>query len=710
MTNSSPICVDHPFTEPCTVKLFDDHKTELSPSLSHCESTAKTVSTAAPFELRRWMHCQWLGPYRVVGLILLAAVATFSVLRVGLLAVYAEPTTLTFGSVVQILWAGLRFDILAALCLVLWQTVHITIVPKRLRVSGLGRVTFECEWIIAGLLLPLLCVVEWLFFDEFQSRLNYIAFEYLVYPTEVCCNIWQSYAVIPFVSCVVIVAGSTYFYSRPTMLKLIASPAPLQQRLGVTTGVLAAIAGLGITTGMDSRNVSTDRVAVECAGNGLYSFAYYALTCRFDYDQHYVTLDEAEAIARVRQQVLSPGDRLLEDSSNPVDRIVSTGQPQRDWNVVLILEESLGSDFVGALGDDRGLTPELDALCQEGQLFDQWYATGNRTARALEAVMTSMPPIPTESILKRDHSERVFTLAHVLEQRGYERLFMTGGRGLFDGVRSFMTSNGFNHFIEQSDFKDSVFANAWGVSDEDLFRRGLKELDKLHAGGKPFFATMLTVSNHRPYTYPEGRIPEIEQTRENAVKYADHALGYFFREAKTHDFYTNTMFVVMGDHGARVYGSQMFPLQSYRVPVVMFQPDGAGHGTRCSTLGCSLDIAPTILARLGGEYRSVFFGRDVVTTPAENGRALMQHNHDVALLNTQRQLVSLGFNRSAWEFDVAVDDFKLTQRGLADPEQLQNAAALFQTAHRLYYSDRWFPDQRLSGSVVEGHRNRLSAL
>lgn len=653
-------------------------------------------------------RCEWLGPYRAVGLIFLAAVATFTLLRIAMLAMWADWSLLDATSLARVMWVGFRFDVMVGLCFVLWQTVHITFVPESRRLGRLNQIGIEFEWIIAGFFLPLLCVTEWLFFDEFQSRLNYIAFEYLVYPTEVCCNIWQSYAVVPVLGFVAAIGFTLYCFARQPLLKVIASPMPVTKRLSVFAGVLTVITGLWFTNGMDSRSVARDRVAIECAGNGLYSFVHYAITCRFDYDQNYITIDKADAVERVRAQVVGPNDQLFEDSSNPVDRIVTIGQPRRDWNVVMILEESLGSDFVGALGDERGLTPHLDALCEEGLLFDNWYATGNRTARALEAVMTSMPPIPTESILKRDHSERVFTLAHVLKERGYERLFMTGGRGLFDGVRSFMTNNGFNHFIEQSDFVDPVFANAWGVSDEDLFRRGLKELDKLHETGKPFFATLLTVSNHRPYTYPEGRIPETAQTRENAVKYSDHALGYFFREAKAHDFYGNTLFVVMGDHGARVYGSQMFPLQSYRVPVVMFRPDEKGHGTRCSTLGCSLDIAPMIMARLGGEYRSVFFGHDVVTTPPEQGRAVMQHNHDVALLTPQKQLVTLGFNRTAWEFDVGSEDFSLTQQGFPDPGHLQNTAALFQSAFRLYYSDKWFPDRSMTAPSSSPHDRRLS--
>ncbi|MHC4880171.1 MAG: LTA synthase family protein [Planctomycetota bacterium] len=683
-------------TSASTLTLHDESATD-SPDRTDTQ-TQPAIDDCRINRLMAALRCRWLGPYRAVGMIFLAAVGTFTLLRIAMLVMWADWSLADAASITGVMWVGFRFDLMVGLCFVLWQTVHITFVPEGRRLGRFNQIGIEFEWIVAGLMLPLLCVVEWLFFDEFQSRLNYIAFEYLVYPTEVCCNIWQSYAVVPVLGFVTTIGSTLYFFARQPLLKMIASPMPFTTRFSVLVGVLTAIAGLWFTNGMDSRNaVARDRVAVECAGNGLYSFVYYAITCRFDYEQNYVTIDKADAVDRVRAQVVGPSDQLFENSTNPVDRIVSTGAPRRDWNVVLILEESLGSDFVGALGDDRGLTPHLDALCEEGLLFDNWYATGNRTARALEAVMTSMPPIPTESILKRDHSDRVYTLARMLEERGYERLFMTGGRGLFDGVRSFMTSNGFNHFVEQSDIVDPVFANAWGVSDEDLFRRGLKELDRLHATGKPFFATLLTVSNHRPYTYPEGRIPETAQSRQNAVKYADWALGYFFREAKAHEFYKHTLFVVMGDHGARVYGSQMFPLKSYRVPVVMFRPDEKGHGSRCSTLGCSLDIAPMIMARLGGEYRSVFFGQDVLTTPPDEGRAVMQHNHDVALLTPQRELVTLGFNRTAWDFDVADDDFALTQQGWPHPEHLQDTAALFQTAFRLYYSDRWYPGRSSSG-------------
>ena len=608
------------------------------------ESLAKAPAADAPLDSRRRSPIAGLrrsltalGPYANLAEIAALAVLAFFVLRVVLLVSFAQVRQLGLAERLGVLWVGLRFDLLAALGLALPQALHLALLPSGWLAHRWTRWLAECQWLVAFLFLPWICVTEYLFFDEFQSRLNYIAFEYLAYPTEVCCNVWQSYPVWQLLLLVGVVGGSLHLVVRERFLRRLQAAVSWQRRCGLVAATMAALVALGLTTGMQSICLTENRIANECAGNGLYSFAYYAWTCRFDFDSLYVTIDDEEARQRLRRRVVQPGDLPCEGSAHPLDRVVTSSRPQRDWNVVVVLEESFGSNFVGVLGHKKlKLTPCFDALTAEGVLFDNFYATGNRTARALEAVLTTLPPIPTESILKRDHSRNVYTLATVLSERGYERLFMTGGRGTFDGVRSFMTANGFNRFLELSDYQDPVFTNAWGVSDEDLFHRALEEFDELHETGQPFFAVLLTVSNHLPFTYPSGRIAERAPLREHAVKYADWALGDFFSQARQHAFWPNTMFVVLGDHGARVYGSQMFPMRSYRVPLLMILPDGELRGTRCHTLACSLDVAPTILGRLGGSYRSVFFGRDALELDPARGYALMQHNHDLALLDSQQ--------------------------------------------------------------------------
>ena len=635
----------------------------------------------------------WLGQYRITLEFIAMVLVLFTLLRVILVFTYVDWNSVATHELIQLSIIGLRFDLLVTFLYVMPQIIRHTFFYKTPSVSRLNRTFLHFEILFTVLFIPFLCVAEFLFFDEFQSRLNYIAFEYLVYPHEVFGNIWESYPIVLLFFGIFITAGSLFVIIRKRAQNVVDIPIPKSRRYGIFFMVVFTISILWSTISMSSTKYSQNRIVNQCSGNGLYSFVFYAWSCGFDYDEFYLTIDREEANQRVQQRIITSNDHLHEFSLNPVDRTVTVHRIQRDWNVVVILEESLGSDFVGILGDDRGLTPFFDKLSAEGILFDNFYATGNRTARALEAVLTSMPPIPTESILKRDHSDNVYTLAHVLAARGYNRVFIEGGHGIFDGMRSFMMSNGFERFIELKDYEAPTFTTAWGACDEDIFNRSLIECDDLSKRNNPFFMVVLTNSNHQPFTYPSGRIdlPSEAKNRTHAVKYSDWALGNFFQKAKLHEFYKNTLFVVMGDHGARVYGSQLFPMKSYRIPVLMILPSGNGGGIRCSTLASSLDITPTIMGQLGGTYRSVFFGRDALSIAPSSGYALMQHNHDLALLQSNQQMLVLSSQKKYELFRLDTETYSLTQQQERNTRLRRDAISFFQSAHHLYYQERWFP-------------------
>ena len=630
-----------------------------------------------------------LGRYRIVLWTTLVLVLGSGLLRAVLLMRFSGGG---FGAMTAA-WAfgvGFAFDLLVAMVVQLPQVLHMTLHGDR-RVNGrLSRAQVHGGLIVtfAGMLFVL--AAEYCFFEEFDSRLNYIAFEYLIYPTEVVTNIWESYPLLPILAGIGVAAVLIYLPMRGMTRRALADPTRADVRWLWLTGWCVGIAMLWLSLGRSAMQVSENRVVNQIAGNGVWTFVENAWTSRFDYDVFYPTLAAGEAERLAAAAVFRSGDRAVANGVNALDRIVDTGRPRQDWNVVLILEESLGSDFVGALGDGRGLTPNLDRLTHESLLFDNFYATGNRTARALEATLTGLPPIPTESILKRDHSGHVESLGRILKQRGYATMFVYGGRGMFDGMRSFMTANGFDRFIEQSDYLAPEFSNAWGVDDEAIMDMALRKCRVLDEQQRPFFMTVLSVTNHQPFTYPPNRIdePADAHKREHGVKYADYALGRFFDRAKREAFFDRTVFVVLGDHGARVYGSQRFPLESYRVPVWMFLPGGGSAGQRNSVMSCSLDIAPTILGQLGGTYRTVMFGRDAATaTPAE-GRALMQHNHDLALLTQSGQLSVLSLNEEPARFVVDFSQFEVKP---APPDEAlaRKEIAIYQTANDLYYADRY---------------------
>jgi phosphoglycerol transferase MdoB-like AlkP superfamily enzyme len=356
---------------------------------------------------------------------------------------------------------------------------------------------------------------------------------------------------------------------------------------------------------------------------------------------------------------------------------------------VVVLEESLGSQFIGTLHWYAGpsLTPRFDSLASEGTLLTRAYSTGNRTIRALEATTSSLPPLPGVSVVRRPESVDLFTLPSLLRARGYATEFIYGGRAAFDGMGAYMRNNGMDRVIEQKDYPPGGFTTAWGVADEAIFDKALTEMDSLHTTGRPFYTLVLSVSNHRPYTYPASRIganPD-ERKRVNVVQYADWALGRFIRQARTHAFFDSTVFVLMGDHGPRVYGAAEIPLPSYSVPVLFYAPGIIPAGVRLADLASSMDVPPTVLGLLGGDYDSKFFGRDVLSSLPRSGLAVMTHNNEIALMRGSR-LAVLGLRGATTVYDVDTTGalHKLAAPDTAARNLVEDAIAYYQTADELY--------------------------
>ncbi|MCX6923696.1 MAG: LTA synthase family protein, partial [Verrucomicrobia bacterium] len=480
-------------------------------------------------------------------------------------------------------------------------------------------------------------------------------------------------------------------------------PFSTKSRLLHLAVVVALLASLAPTLNLKGAHVGNDRTLNEVANNGAISFIAAARTHNLEYAAFYKTMPKDEAYQRARRLLAEPNAQFVEDGQSIRRRVAGDAARPR-LNVVIFLEESLGSEFWGCLGRKDTLTPQMDKLAaEEAMLFTNIYASGNRTVRGMEGVLSSFPPLPGESIVKRDRSDDVETIARVLKRDGYSTLFVYGGRGWFDGMRSFALRNGYDQFVEHNppfhdDFPQSTFTTAWGVSDEDIYDQALQEFRQLSRSDRPFFGTILSVSNHKPYTYPKGRIPEDpdKQRREYAVKYSDYALGRFFQAAKKEAFWTNTVFVVVADHGARVYGKQSIPIHSYEIPLLIAGPAIVKSPSRVGQLGCSLDVPTTILGLLGRPYETLFFGRDLLQSPPGEGRALLNHNRDIGLL-THDRLVVLGLKQTVefYQGDPKVAEVSLfSQPTDADREIEKDAIALYQVADDLYMHRRY----RLDGA------------
>jgi phosphoglycerol transferase MdoB-like AlkP superfamily enzyme len=588
---------------------------------------------------------------------------------------------------------GFHRDCFVGLLLLIPMLLWFLIAPERWFVMRWHRILFFGAtfmfWFVASFLL----FVEFFFFDEFRSRFNTVAVDYLLYPQEVFINIWESYHVGIFLAVCLVLSGGWLIVAKRLFSWMWERPFPRRVKLAAVVMVASLAGALAFTINLKGVHVSNDRTLNEIANNGGISFVAAFITRNLDYSAYYKTLPLDEAYQRARRRLSEPRSTFVEKGQS-IHRRVSGDTNGPRLNVVLFLEESLGSEFWGCLGRTNTLTPEMDKLAaEEGLLFTNLFACGNRTVRGMEGVLSSFPPLPGDSIVKRDRSDNVETIARVLKRDGYSTVFLYGGRGLFDGMRSFTVRNGYDRFIEQKHFEHPTFTTIWGVCDEDIFNRAIEECRSLSQSGNPFCATILSVSNHKPFTYPKGRIPENpdDQRRENAVKYSDYALGQFFRAAKKETFWTNTIFAVVADHGARVYGSQSIPIHSYEIPLVILGPAAVKSPARLGKLGNSLDVAPTILGLLGRPYDSLFFGRDLLTEPPETSRALLNHNRDIGLLSGER-LVVLGLRQTAefYSGDPKRVEMKLLKQPLSSDLELEkDTISLYQVADDLYMHQRY---------------------
>jgi phosphoglycerol transferase MdoB-like AlkP superfamily enzyme len=617
--------------------------------------------------------------------------AAFSLLRIVLVVLYATPEERGLKSLGLVFLTGLRFDVAATAWILLPMLLWLSLLPERLYRSRVHRVALAAVFILAWSAQVFFLFTEYYFFDEFKVRFNGVAVEYLIYPHEVLNNIRDSYPVAPIVALCLATGIGLFLLVRSRWARAWSEPVPWRARVTSLGLIAAAMAAVTLSLSLERARFSRDRVLNELAGNGPYSFVHAAYTHYLDFPAFYLTLPRREAYLRARHLLGEPGKtfRPAESIQRHVD-----GDPRRPRrNVVIFLEESFGSEFWGALGrPGASLTPAMDALSREGLLFTHLYASGNRTVRGMEGVLSSFPPLPGNSIVRRDLSDHVETLARLLKRDGYDTVFLYGGRGVFDGMKGFALANGFDRFVEQKDFPHPVFSTIWGVSDEDLFQRAIGEFHRLHGTGRPFFATVLSVSNHKPFTYPAGRIPEDPQRRrrEHAVRYADWALGQFFRQVRKEPFFGDTIFIVVADHGARVYGSLRIPVHSYEIPMLVVGP-GIGPG-RIGTLGCSLDVAPTVLGLIGRPYETVFFGRDLLRDPPRNARALIHHDLDIGILEGDT-LAVLQPNKTAefYHLDPVSHQFLPDASGASGNLQVQDdAIALFEVADDLYTAGRYF--------------------
>ncbi|MCL1937825.1 MAG: sulfatase-like hydrolase/transferase [Candidatus Azobacteroides sp.] len=466
---------------------------------------------------------------------------------------------------------------------------------------------FSMLFFVYVFLFLLNVVSEYFFWNEFGVRYNFIAVDYLVYTNEVIGNIFESYPIIPML--VVLVAISliiTYLFVKNSRKEFKYFMNWRGKLVHFLIYGMFFVSALYLLKGAEKFETSDSVFANEIQSNGLYKFYKAAKSASLSFEEFYQQIPEYKAFA-----ITNSIYQNIEGLQNV--KIITDSLPEIKKNVVLVTIESLSGSFLAHFGNKENITPNLDQLADEGIFFTQLFATGNRTVRGLEALTLSLPPTAGESIVKRENNGDYFSTGYVFRQKGYTTQFLYGGFSYFDNMKKFYEGNGYQVIDRNMFDKDEItFANIWGVCDEDMFRKALKVFDENAQSGKPFFAQIMSVSNHRPFTYPDGKIdiPGNVKSRAGGVKYTDYAIGKFMEEAKKRSWFENTIFIFTADHCASSQGKTSIPLVNYHIPAILYAPDFI-EPQQITKVASQIDLLPTLFGLLHFSYESKFYGQNV---------------------------------------------------------------------------------------------------
>lgn len=601
-------------------------------------------------------------------------------------------------NLLRTLLTGLAFDIGAVTYISLPAIVYYTLMPNRWVGSWADR---SLVWFFTALTVFILVFTffaEVTFWEEFRTRFNFIAVDYLIYTHEVVANINQSYPLPILIGGVLALTFGVLFlfYRRKAFAATFTHGASLAQRgILLASDVLLAVL---FTTLIPNNTAewSANRYNSEISKNGVYSFFAAFRNNQMKYTEFYTSIDNNKAFTLIKSK-LGGADSEFTGEGFSIHRRIADSVPSKEKkNVVFILVESLSGSFMKEFGNKENITPFLDSLAQESVFFENLYATGTRTVRGMEAVTLCIPPTPGQSIVKRPENANLYTVNSVFSARGYDSNFFYGGDGYFDNMNAYFGGNGFNIYdrgrgsVLSDDIKatrhniednEVTFENAWGICDEDIFNKMLSIADSQYKAGLPFFNFVMTTSNHRPYTYPSGKIDIPSGTsRQGAVKYTDYALRELFRKAKAKPWYDDTVFVIIADHCASSAGKDEIDVANYHIPAFIVnlpQNQNQKISRQCS----QIDLFPTLFALMHWDYESDFFGKNVLDVTFEE-RSLLGTYRKLVLMKKEKVMVLSDQKKQAfytWE----KEDNSL--KGLPmDKGFLEETIAWYQTADYLF--------------------------
>ncbi len=324
-------------------------------------------------------------------------------------------------------------------------------------------------------------------------------------------------------------------------------------------------------------------------------------------------------------------DRESGKYSNPFEIKVEVADSlEKKPNIILIFLESMSNDIVSRYNPHYRTTPFLDGLANQGIIFDNFFSSGIHTYNGIFSSLYGLPAIMHNNPLNSVQTVNLkFNgLPSILKQKNYNTSFYVTGEKKFDNMNGFLIPNGFDKMIGEIDYpKDSIY-NGWGVTDNTMFNRILTDCDSLHDKNTRFFIAALTITSHDGYLIPSEDEDKVHNTKYPYAlyEYADLILSKFMKSVQKKNWFDNTVFVFVGDHGQNFTSKYDMCLSYHRVPLIIYAPKYFNH-RQINSLGIQQDIYPTLLGLLNMNYINTSLGVD-----------LFKHNRKFAYFSADNKL------------------------------------------------------------------------
>ncbi|MCX7954579.1 MAG: LTA synthase family protein [Bacteroidales bacterium] len=408
--------------------------------------------------------------------------------------------------------------------------------------------------------------------------------------------------------------------------------------------------------------ISSSSYINQLALNGAFTFFK-----SFYYNINFYDIDYAFNSVKKILNVKSPGRHI--------ERWICFKDTCKKYNIVLIIME--GMTLYNTSFKNNNLTYELDTIAKNGITFTNIWSSGKHTSSGIYSVLYSYPTIwsrrPTNSFEKTKYCG----LPGTLKQLGYYNVFMTTQSLSFDNLQEFLPQNHFDTIIGIEHYKKEEIISMYGVPDHVMFDYGLKFINNyINNHNKPLFLCFLTTSNHTPYVVPENIefVAKNNNISKKIIEYSSWAIGKFIKQCYNYEWFKNTLFVLISDHGFMVKPDSAFvPLCLHNIPLIFYNPFILKTTFISNNLGMQTDVYPMIMNILKCDYLNNTFGIDLFT----NKRRFVYYSEDNTLIcqNDSFQVIINKFGKSKIK---KLKNFEITENNILKIKDIMTEYTLTQ--------------------------------